>query len=707
MRLAYGPCGGWYVDARGGRHGDWPSSGGDEAGADFISFDAFRIDCAARRLIRDGSRIRIQQKPLDVLVYLARNHSRVVPRDELLEQFWPRTVNDESLTRCISAIRRLLGDAREPPRFIETLWGQGYRFLAPVEVWAAAHRPAEEFSVHSLKSPPADGTADPDSRQSPVLTANRCVSVAAARQEGAGKTGWWSPRWLGVAAAALLLIAGLAVVSVPTDPPRAIAVQGLAVLPMASDPGTEDWLAAALTDHLVETVSRIEGIRVVARGSTAPFSRRSDPREIGKQLGVDSALITHLERAGNLTSLHAQLVSTRDGSVLWSFRAAPTEEGVADEQVRQLAQSVARRLWANLQLREAGRPVDRRAYLHYLRGRYYWSQRSSIALAAAIRNFDAALALEPDYVEALLGLADCWLVMSHYSGVSPSEAFPKARAAAERALALDRGAAHAHAVLGVIAMQYDWDWTEAEAQLRRALTLNPNDASAEQWLGELYCYRLRQAECRKHLLAASGLDPLSPVLRMMRGSPALFSGDFGAAVATYSQALREVPEFPFAHYVLGLSYAGAGDWDRAISSYEASLPDLGLAVVGGPLVYALARKGATAKANGLLEELETLADSEYVPPTKIATAWVGLGQNDRALEWLERALDVRDDRLVYLAVDAHFLELHDDADFRAYVERVGLLDVLHTREYLAQRMSAPQASRAGDDSNDGGTSRAD
>jgi serine/threonine-protein kinase len=414
----------------------------------------------------------------------------------------------------------------------------------------------------------------------------------------------------------------------------------------------------------------------MARGSAGQFSATSDPLQIGVRLGVDAVLVTHLERRGDLTGLRAQLVSTRDGSMLWTFSVPPNEAGLDDEQVRHLARSVAKRLWATLQLREPHRAVDSSAYQFYLRGRYYWNQRSPAALLAAVQAFEAALAIEPDYVDALLGLADSWLVMPNYAGMPPQECIPKARALAERALELDSGAAHALAVLGVITMQYDWDWTTAENYLRQALTLNPNDATAEQWLGELYCYRMRPELCRKHLHAASGLDPLSPVLQMMQGSPALFSGDFESAVRAYSRALEEVPEFPFAHYVLGLAYAGLGDWDSAVANYDASLPRLGLEIVGGPLIYALARRGDSDRAETLLVELERLAETRYVPATKFATAWLGKGDRRRALEWLERALDDRDDRLVYLAVDAHFVELHDDPTFQSYAGRVGVEDVL-------------------------------
>lgn len=635
---------------------DWRLAESQVAHPEIISFDQFRIDCARRRLLREGRPIRIQQKPLDLLIYLARHHTRVVSRQELLDRFWPRTVNEEALTRCVSTVRRLLGDAREPSRYIETLWGQGYRFVAPIAIQPVRHDTAAGPQGASAGEPTGDER---------LRFGARATRLAA---------------WLILPAAALALALALAA-SLRTAPEstgvsHTAEVHSMAVLPMAARAESDAWLAAALTDHLIQTIARIDGLKVVARGSAAHFHADSDPVEVGARLGVDALLVTRLDRTGKRTGLRAQLVSTRDGSLLWGFDVAPKTEGAEDEQVRQLARSVASRLWAKLQLRPSDRPVAPAAYRLYLRGRYLWNQRSSVALTAAIDAYEAALAIEPDYVDALLGLADSWLVMSNYSAVSPDDTMPKARAAAERALALDPEAAHAFAVLGVIAMQYDWDWSTAEAHLRRALTLNPNDASAEQWLGELYCYRRRPDECRAHLLAAVGLDPLSPVLRMMQGSPALFSGHFDGAVTAYAQALKDAPNFPFTRYVLGLAYAGLGEWERAIASYEASLPDLGMAIVGGPLAFALARNGETTRAEALIAQLEELAAAGYLPPTKLATAWLGLGDRERALESLSRALEVRDDRLVYLAVDSHFTELHADDEFRACAERVGLLDVL-------------------------------
>lgn len=618
-----------------------------------VSFGEFRIDCIRRRLLHDGRRIRIQQKPLDVLIYLAVNYPRVVSRQELLDRFWFRTVNEEALTRCVSTLRRLLGDSREPPRFIETLWGQGYRFI-------------ESVTVSGVGRPEPSGT----------IAAGSDQGVQVHSHDGARtRLAAWA-----LAAMLLLLAFAGALFWYSSNRKTEPSVERLAVLPMTVESDADRWLAQALTDHLNQTISRIEGVTVIALGSTARYSSRSDPREVGRQLGVGAVLASQFYREGEMAGLRAQVLSTHDGSVLWSFAAKPSAMELGPGQIEQLATAVARRLWANLQLRGRPATVDPEAYRHFLRGRYFWNQRSNTGLAAAIEAYQAALAIEPDYVEALVGLADSWLLVPLYSATPPVEAAQRARAAAERALQLDSStAAHALAVLGVIAMQHDWNWAEAEALLRQALTLDPNDASAEQWLAELYCYRLRADECRRHLQAAAGLDPLSPVLRMLRGSPALFSGDFAAAAAAYSHALEDEPEFPLTRYVLGLSYAGLGEWDRAIASYRASLPHLGLAIVGGPLVYALARSGDIPGARELLEELERLAETRYVPPTKLAVAWLGLGERARALEWLGQALDVRDDRLVYLAVDGHFFELHGDSEFRAYAEQVGVLDILQPR----------------------------
>jgi DNA-binding winged helix-turn-helix (wHTH) protein/tetratricopeptide (TPR) repeat protein len=627
-------------------------------GPDVVTFGAFRIDCALRRLSRDGRRIRIQRKPLDVLIYLATHAGRIVTRAELLQTFWRSGVHEEALTRCISIVRKVLDDAREPPRYIETVWGQGYRFIAPVSQGVEAVPPG---AAHP------ESAADPDPR--PLGPHQPRYPVAVRR---------WR-RSLGVAAAiglvALIATFWWRTTERGAKPP----VERIAILPMVWESPSDQWLAEALTDHLAQTVARIEGVTVIAHFAAESGSEPEDPRVSGRRLNVGAVLASQIVRTGEGFGLRARLTATDDGSVLWSFTLPPVSEDPGPEMIEQLAASIARRLWANLRQELTAAEVDPAAYRQYLRGRYYWNQRSGTGLYEAIDSFQSALSLEPGYADAWVGLADSWLLLPLYGAVPPTRAIPRARQAATRALEVDRRSARALAVLGVIAMQYDWDWTTAEALLRQALTHNPNDATTEQWLGELYCYRHRFVECRRHLQAAAGLDPLSPVLRMLQASPALWSGDFATAVAAYRRALDEAPGVPMALYSLGLSHAGLEEWTSAIENYRAAQPDLGLEIVGGPLVYALARGGEPARAEALFVELERRAEEHYVPPSKFAIAWLGLGERTRAIEWLERAVEARDDRLVYLAVDPHFRELHTEPAFHAVAERVGLLDLFERR----------------------------
>ena len=559
-----------------------------------LQIGAFRIDRTNRRMMRGDTPVHIQQMPLDVLLYLAAHPSRLISREELLNQFWPRAVNDESLTRCISTIRKLLGDVREPPQYIETLWGRGYRLIAEV-----------------------------------------------------GKAG------------------------VTTDS----SIERIAVLPISARDDVE-WAAAALTDQLISTVAKIEGIAVLGRGSVSSFSATSDPMEIGRRLKVDAVLQSDWSRSGEYAGLRSVLVSTRDGSVLWTYQVDALQTASDEETIRELAAAIAARLWARLQLRTTDEPVDPAAHRHYLRGRYFWNQRSSTSLSAAIESFNAALDLDPDYVDALVGLADTWLLLPLYSAVAPHEAITRSRGAAEQALRLHPSESHAHAVIGVIGMQYDWDWVAAESRLLKAVALNPNDTTAIQWLGDLYGYQARFEECRRQYRLALGLDPLSPIVRMMQGSPLLYAGRFQEAITVYKQALQEMPDFNFTRYVIGLAYAGLGAWPQAIACYESSLVELGLEIVGGPLIFALAQSGDTDGAHCLLTKLQALALRRYVPPLKLATAYLGLGDRRRALDWLVRALESHDDRLVYLGVDAHFSSLHADPRFRDIAAQVGIVEVL-------------------------------
>ena len=597
--------------------------------ADVLRFGRFQIDLQHRTLVHGTERIQIQRKPLAVLIYLIEQAPRMVPRDELLRRFWSDAVNDESLTRCISTIRTHLRDNNSQPEYVETHHAQGYRFIADV--------------------------VRPDDNPSSKVPAV------------------WPRRGYLFAALVVIAVAILATTSVffdvETSQKLPSTINRLAVLPVHVEIPDVPWLEGALTDHVMNAVSKIEGITVVASNRASGDLERE---EIVSRLKVEALLLTRLEELPNGSRLSARLVAAEHSELLWQSSFESTDAIVSSAQVERLAHQVALRLRPALQLRESDKQPDERAYALYLRGRYYWSQRSAVGLEAAIESFNRALEISPDYVDAMLGAAESWLLLPLYGAMPPLEAIPTARSLSLEVLKADPHNARARAVLGVIAMQFDWDWFTAESLLREAVALNPNDATVQQWLGELYCYQSYFDKCRRQLRVALELDPLSPVLNMQQGSPALYAGDFRAAITAYESAMNSSPQFALGQYVVGLAWAGLADWEKAIAAYQASLPDLGLPIVGGPMIYALARNGDIDAARALLDRLEMLALAEYVPPSKLAVAHLGVGDKERAVSYLQIAVERHDDRLVYFANDVHFRELMGDPELREIANKIGL-----------------------------------
>lgn len=583
-----------------------------------LSFGEVRIDLEQRTLTVADKRVPIQRKPLDVLLFLASESPRMISREELLRRFWSNAVNEESLTRCMSTIRKAIRDVDDPPAYIETHRAQGYRFIAPVQ------------------RPDAD-------------EADRKSDAPAVRH-----------RW----AAAIIVVLGVATVawffresSPDMSPDR---INRIGVLPVVVSEQENQWLSTALTDHMIRAVSGIEGISLVLASGVQPGTQ---PAELRDALDVEAMLLARLEVVPKGSRLSAQLMSTTDSSLLWSASVDSTEILSSDLQVANLARQLARRLRPMIQLQEQPSSVNQEAYSLYLRGRYYASQRSSTGLRAAIDAYEESLDIEPGYVDALVAAAEAWLLLPLYGAAPPNESIPTARALVEHALALEPESARGQAVLGMIAMQYDWDWPTARRLLNRAIAINPNDATAQHSLGELYCYREQFEDCARQLEVARDLDPLSPVLAMQRGSIFLWSGEFQNAVTAYELALADYPDYALTKLALGYAYAGLGQWKSALDAYASARPALGAEIVDGPVIYALARLGDTAAAIERLNSLEALAETRYVPPSKLAVAWLGLGDRRRALDYLQRALEVHDDRLVYFGVDVHTRDIKFHPDF--------------------------------------------
>ena len=613
-------------------------------------FGPFELDRVNRELRRGGVRVHLAKRPFDVLEWLVTERPRLVSRAELLHGFWSgREVYEEALTRCVSSIRKALDDRDDPPHYLETRWNEGYRFIAEVAPLTTA---APASPVEAPTSVVDDGI--PAARQRPRRGLRLALAAA-----------------VPLAAA----VAWIAMERRPTiaAPPRNAGlehVQRVAVLPLSVE-GIDPLLVEGINDELVQAVARVEGLTIIARGSVqATGARSDDPVAIGRSLDVQALLTGTVRPAGDRTVVALRLLDARDASVLWTYDAR--YDAVELSQSREdIAATLATHLSARLRTASTDTPRDPATYALYLRARHFWNQRTAASLRQAIRLYEQAIAAQPDYAEAHVGLAESWLLMPMYAGTAPSEAHPRARASAEAALRLHPESSRAHMVLGVVSSQFEWDWKTADEHFQKAIELDPNNATAYQWRAESRCYRHDFERCASDLREALALDPLSPILATAQGVPARFAGRTAEAREIFAAALRKHPSFVFAEFQLALIASAEGRWDEAIERYERALPAMGPVLGGAPLGYAYARAGRVDDAKRILSDLTRLSANQYVPPIAFSDVAIGLGDRELSLTWLNRALVVHDDYLVQVGVDHHHRDLHDDPRFQAIMARIG------------------------------------
>jgi serine/threonine-protein kinase len=431
------------------------------------------------------------------------------------------------------------------------------------------------------------------------------------------------------------------------------------VLPVRTT-AAEEWFGEALTDRIVSTLAKIEGLTVLA-------PRSADLVRLRDEGLADAFLDARAEFDDGSVRIQVTLVSAKDNSVLWTFE---TEHPRADlmKAEREIAIALASHLEARMR-QSAARPRDAEAYAHYLRGRFLWNHRTASALGEAIAEYEAAIAREPGFADAHAGLAEATLLQPLYAGEAPAPARARARTSAETALRLDPYSARAHTVLAIIA-QYDWDWAAADRNFARARQLEPGYATAAQWWGESLCYRRRFDECRALLREARSLDPLSPVIAMTVGNAERWAGNLDAAAREYDSVKQRWPGFVFVEYQLANLAVARGDWQGAVARLEAIEDTMGVALVGGVLVHALARSGRGEEARSLDARLRSRPG--YMPPSVLSVAAIGLGDRDRALAEIARSIEVQDEFTVYLAVDERLVELAGDPRYEALVARIGI-----------------------------------
>lgn len=621
-----------------------------------VNFGAYEFSPYSGELRKEGMRVRMEGQPLAILQVLLDRPGELVTREELRKKLWPGNTFvdfEHSLNSAVKRLRAALNDSADQPHYIETLARRGYRFIAPVN---------------------AVGTeiALAVSGASPSLIATEARSAFAGRR-----------LWLiGIAAC---VVAVLAVVALGwrqwphrMPAPVAPAIQSLAVLPLenlSGDP-SQEYFSDGMTEELIGRLSNIHGLRVISRTSAMHFkhTQLSLP-EIARTLRVDAIVEGSVMREGNRLRVHAQLIRAATDEHFWSENY---DRDVGDALVLQseVAESIARRVEVTVTGEERARLVGARhvsteVYESYLKGEFAVKQGSKAEVQQSITYFQEAIRNDPSFAPAYLGLANAYGSLgSVFYGDAPNEARTIAIHAARKALELDPQLAEANDLFADIDMK-QWHWADAKAEYQRALESNPNDVAAHSGFAHWLLCQGRTEEALALSQRARERDPIG-----------ITGTDIGWALfhaRHYEEAIRELrselavrPDDVYALWFLGFALVANHRPEQAIPVLEKALTIERSAAVIGVLIRAYAHAGQRQDALRLLAELKKRRQASYVPAAAFVNAYLGLGDNEQAFAWLERAFQEQSEILTYAKVHPYFDPLRDDPRFVDLVRRVGL-----------------------------------
>jgi TolB-like protein/tetratricopeptide (TPR) repeat protein len=487
---------------------------------------------------------------------------------------------------------------------------------------------------------------------------------------------------LGLAAFAVLCLIAYAVyrwIPTKTPPPEKVRLVVLPFKNLSGDP-KQDYFSAGLTDEMITRLGSLDPRRLGVIAAASSNAQSDKPlKEIGRTLGVQYALEGSVRREGNQVRIDVHLIQVSDQTDVWadSYSRDLTDILLVQDEVSAAVASQIRTALSTTTVMSspkfANRPVNAEAYDAYLAGRFYWTNRGD--LHKSIAAYQLAIQKDPQYALAYAGLAGSYALLGQvpYDDMSPLEAKPKARAAAEHALQLDPLLGEAHAVLANVAFSYDWNFEVAEKEFQRALALSPNSPTPHLWFSH-YCIvrnRLPQALEQNSLLLE--IEPVSPLFNTNRAEIDYHARNYDAAIATASRAIEQYPNYWLAYIWLGSALREKKMYKEAIEQFSKGRTLSGDHPVMISLYgHALALSGDAAGAHKALDDLQHLAQSRYVSSLYFAAVYTGLGENSTALDWLDRAYTERNDRLVYLGSEPMADPLRSDPRFARLLTKIGV-----------------------------------
>ena len=491
---------------------------------------------------------------------------------------------------------------------------------------------------------------------------------------------WTRPRLIAGLIAAAIVVAVLSFLAFRRSRPAQASgtINSLAVLPFAnSDPSTE-YLSDGITESLIENLSQLSDLKVKSSSTVFHYKgRNTDPAKIGRELGVHALLSGSIVQRGDDLAVSVELIDVRDDSHIWGERY-----GRKVSEVVTLPQQISRDVSERLRARTDGvdhaqitrnYSPDSEAYRLYLQGRYNWNKRTVEGLRKGIEYFEQAIMRDQDYGLAYAGLADCYVLLNVYNVASADASFPKAEAAANKALSINSNLAEAHTSLAFVTYRYRLKWAEAEQHFKRAIALNPGYATAHQWYASYLAATGRLDEAVAEARTAHELEPFSLTIYSDYVRSLYYANQLDQAHSEALKLFEMDRSFMRAYYELGLVLEAQGKLDEAIAAFRNALkssPDNVFALTA--LGHAQALAGKKLDAERVITRLRELSSQQYVSPFQIAVVYAGLGNRKLALDWLEKSRDERFNWLPFLQVDPVFKNLRSESRFVELAKSLGL-----------------------------------
>ena len=573
----------------------------------------FELDVAGCELRRRGRPVKLERIPMELLLLLLERRDELVTREEIAGRLWGNEVFldfETSINTAVLKLRRALRDDPRRPIFIQTVSGRGYRFTGAVTPVAS----------------------DPSSSPAPSTVPRKRVM--------------------------------------------------LAVLPfenLSADPDQE-YFSDGLTEETICYLGRMNpaAMGVIARTSSMAYKRtRKSIGQIGRELGVGFILESSVRHEGNRLRITSQLIRVQDQTHLWASNFDCDAAGFLRVQ-RELGMAIAEQVQIKLMPQMGGfahSPVNMDAYDLYLRGRYHWNQLTPPGIRRGLDYFEQVVSLDPNYALAWAGMADCYSMLPIACDEPAKEILPKALAAARKAVELDDGLAEAHSSLGTVKVWMDWDWLGAEAAFQRALALNPSYVQAHRYYACLLSHTGRHPEAAAEMDIARAMDPLSPIMHALSGHLRWHARDYNSAMTHLRDAEAINAGLWIVHAFLGRVHECEGRMEESMREFQEAFELSG----GGntePIAFRArvqALTGDRAAAEQVLRTLTELSTRKYVPPCNIAMIYAGLRDTESALFWLEKGLETRDVRLVFLLADPRWDTLRQEPRFQTLSRRLHLL----------------------------------